>query len=95
MLAAEQALPQGPQNASRIMRAGRVVACPIDEALLLVIGTGTPMAGELPVEINDDAAAASTASIIGWRLAAPLASATHGFAALLPINGPDRSLTTI
>ncbi|MCA1366828.1 hypothetical protein I6F15_05365 [Bradyrhizobium sp. BRP14] len=95
MLGAEQTLPLSSQPAARILRPGRVVACPIDEALLLVIGTGGPMDGELPAAINDDAAFTWVASIIGWQLPSPMAPATHGFAALLPLDGTSRPLTTV
>lgn len=95
MLGAEQALPQASRGATRIMRGGRAIACPIDDAFLLVIGAGGSMAGQAPAEINDDPAATLTASITSWRLTAPSASATHGFAALLPTNGTDRPLTAI
>jgi hypothetical protein len=95
MLAAEQTLPPSTQPAARSLRSGRVVACPIDEALLLVIGAGGSMSGELPAEINDDASVSWVASIIGWQLPSPAAPATHGFAALLPVDGTSRPLTTI
>ncbi|APG93952.1 hypothetical protein [Sinorhizobium americanum] len=95
MVDIEQALPLASQPAGRIMRAGRVVACHVDDTLLLVIGTGDPLAGELAAEINDDAGAAFAATIIGWRLTPPQVSATHGFAALVPMNAADRALTTI
>ncbi|MCA1440026.1 hypothetical protein I6F07_07260 [Ensifer sp. IC4062] len=94
MVAVEQALPSASQLAARIMRGGRVLACPVDEGLLLVIGAGEPMAGALVAEINDDVAIRVTASIIGWRLALPSASCTHGFAALLQMKDTDRPLTT-
>ncbi|THK36149.1 hypothetical protein EHS39_21315 [Ensifer sp. MPMI2T] len=95
MVAVEQALPSASQLAARIMRGGRVLACPLEEGFLLVIGTGEPMAGTLAAEINDDVATRLTASIIGWRLALPSASATHGFAALLQMKDTDRPLTTL
>lgn len=95
MAGAEQALPQTSQTAARIMRGGRVVACLIDDTLLLVIGAGAPVAGQVPAQVNDDPATATSASIIGWRLALQPPTATHGFAALLPINDADRPLTTL
>ncbi len=95
MAGAEQALPQTSQTAARIMRGGRVVACPIDDTLLLVIGAGAPVAGQVPAQINDDPATATSASIIGWRLASQSPTATHGFAALLPTNDAGRPLTTL
>ncbi|WFU51514.1 hypothetical protein [Sinorhizobium terangae] len=95
MVAVEQALPFPSQLAARIMRGGRVLASPIDEGLLLVIGTGEPMAGTFSAEINDDVATRVTASITGWRLALPSTAATHGFAALLPIKETDRPLATL
>ncbi|MDK1374713.1 MULTISPECIES: hypothetical protein [unclassified Sinorhizobium] len=94
MVAVEQALPLASQLATRIMKGGRVLACPIDEGFLLVIGTGEPMAGTLLAEINDDVTRV-TASIIGWRLASPARSATHGFAALLQMQDTDSPLTTL
>jgi hypothetical protein len=60
-----------------------------------VIGAGSSMSGELPAEINDDASVSWVASIIGWQLPSPAAPATHGFAALLPVDGTSRPLTTI
>ncbi|MCA1449864.1 hypothetical protein I6F26_25230 [Ensifer sp. IC3342] len=95
MVAVEQALRSASQLAARIMRGGRVLACPVDEGLLLVIGTGEPMAGTLVAEINDDVATRVTASIGGWRLALSSTSATHGFAALLQMKDTDRPLTTL
>lgn len=95
MVAVEQALPLASQLATRIMKGGRVLACPVDEGFLLVIGTGEPMAGTLLAEINDDVATRVTASVIGWRLALPSRSATHGFAALLQMKDTDRPLTTL
>ncbi|MDW9957778.1 hypothetical protein GOB20_08055 [Sinorhizobium meliloti] len=95
MAGAEQALPQTSQTAARIMRGGRVVACLIDDTLLLVIGAGAPVAGQVPAQVNDDPATATSASIVGWRLAPQPPTATHGFAALLPINDADRPLTTL
>lgn len=95
MVAVEQALPYPSQFAARIMKGGRVLACPVDEELLLVLGAGEPMAGTLLAEINDDVASRLMASIIGWPLAVPSTSATHGFAALLQIKDTDRPLTTL
>lgn len=82
----ELSLSLSPAPLARIMRSGRVVVCPIDEALLLVIGAGGPLADQLPVEIDEDPGTQAIAAIIGWRLSAPQASATHGFAALVPID---------
>nr|WP_307968442.1 hypothetical protein [Sinorhizobium medicae] len=92
---AEQALPATSHTATRIMRGGRVAACPIDDGLLLVIGASGPAAGQLPAEINDDAATVTNAYVTAWRLASPSPSVTHGFAALLPTDDADRPLTTL
>ncbi|WP_027997695.1 hypothetical protein [Sinorhizobium arboris] len=94
MSGADQVLPAISQTATRIMRGGRVVACPIDDTLLLVIGASGPVAGQLPAEVNDDPASETSASVTGWRLASPSSSATHGFAALLQTDDADRPLTT-
>jgi len=90
-----QTLPQASHDAARIIRSGRVVACRLDETLLLIIGVGGSLTGDVPVEINDDPAARSNASVVGWRLAAPVASAAFGFAALLPVTDANRPLSTI
>ncbi|MBP1884580.1 hypothetical protein [Sinorhizobium mexicanum] len=95
MVAVEQALPSASQLATRIIKGGRVLACPVDEASLLVIGTGERMAGTLLAEINDDDATRGTASVTGWRLASPSRSATHGFAALLQMKDTGRPLSTL
>ena len=44
--------------------------------------------------LNDDATEVSPAAIVSWRLATPLPSATHGFAALLPTGSADRTFAT-
>lgn len=82
----ELSLSTSPAPLARIMRSGRVVVCPIDEALLLVIGASGPLADQLPVEIDEAPETQAIASIIGWRLSTPQASATHGFAALIPVE---------
>ncbi|OWZ91558.1 hypothetical protein B9J07_21080 [Sinorhizobium sp. LM21] len=95
MPSSELSLSASPAPLGRIARSGRIIACPIDETLLLVIGTGGPMADQLPVEINEDASSQVMASVVGWRLAAPQSSTTHGFAALLPVEGSDPLPTTL
>ncbi|NRP75284.1 hypothetical protein ILFOPFJJ_06207 [Ensifer psoraleae] len=95
MVGTEQSLKLTSPPGGRIMRAGRVVACPIDESCLLIVGAGGSMAGQLTAELNDDPAASLTASVIGWPLATPAASASHGFAALLTLDGTERPLTTV
>jgi len=90
-----ESLSASPAPLGRIARSGRIVACPIDETLLLVIGTGGPMADQLPVEINEDASSQVMASVVGWRLAAAQSSTTHGFAALLPVEGSEQLPTTL
>ncbi|NRQ16346.1 hypothetical protein [Ensifer sesbaniae] len=91
----ELSLSPTPAPLARIMRSGRVVVCPIDETLLLVIGAGGPLADQLPVEIDEDATIQAIASIIGWRLAASQGSATHGFAALVPVDRESSMPTTL
>lgn len=95
MPSSELTLSPGPTPLTRITRSGRVVACPIDESLLIVIGAGVPMADQLPVEIDEDPSIQAMASIIGWRLTVPQASATHGFAALLPVEAAHRMPATL
>ncbi len=98
MLAVENGPPPSLTAASRptgrIPRAGRVTGCPIGDAALLVIGTGGPMPNAAPATLNDDPTEVSPAAIISWRLAMPLPSATHGFAALLHTNSADRAFAT-
>lgn len=91
----EQAAVLAPAPFARITRGGRLVACPVDETLLLVVGTGGAMADQLPVEIDEDPSTRATAPVIGWRLTAPQASSTHGFAALLPLDGHERMPATV
>lgn len=86
MQSSELSLSPGPAPLARIMRSGRIVACPIDETLLLVIGAGGPLADQLPVEIDEDPETRAVAAIIGWRLPASQTSASHGFAALVPVD---------
>lgn len=98
MLAVENglppSLPAASRRNSRIPRAGRVTGCPIGGSALLVIGTGGPMANAALATTNDDPTEVSPAAIISWRLAMPLPSATHGFAALLHTNSADRAFAT-
>lgn len=98
MLAVEKGPPPSVTAASRptgrIPRAGRVMGCPVGKSALLVIGTGGPMPNAAPATLNDDATEIVPAAIISWRLATPLPSATHGFAALLPTDSADRTFAT-
>ncbi|MEI2301232.1 hypothetical protein [Ensifer sp. MJa1] len=91
----EQATAVAPAPFARITRGGRIVACPIDETLLLVIGAGAAMADQVPVEIDEDSSTQAIASVIGWRLATSQGSGTHGFAALLPFDGTERMPATV
>ncbi len=95
MASSELSLSSSPAPLGRIARSGRIIACPIDETLLLLIGTGGPMTDQLPVEIDEDPSSPVTASVAGWRLSAPQSSATHGFAALLPVESAERLPTTL
>lgn len=99
MLAVENgpapSLTAAPRRSGRIPRAGRVVGCPIGDSTLLVIGTGGPMPGVAPATLNDDPAEISSAAVVSWRLRAPLPTATHGFAALLPTNNADSAFSTV
>lgn len=95
MLAVENgpplSLPAASRRISRIPRAGRVIGCQIGGSALLVIGTGGPMPNAALATLNDDPTEVSPAAIISWRLAMPLPSATHGFAAMLHVNAADRA----
>ncbi|OCP03369.1 MULTISPECIES: hypothetical protein [unclassified Ensifer] len=84
-----------PAPLARITRSGRVVVCPVDETLLIVIGAGGPMPEQAPAELDEDPSREAVASIIGWRLATPQSSATHGFAALVSAETTERLPTTI
>jgi len=99
MLAVENGPPPSltaaPRRTGRIPRAGRVTGCPIGGSTLLVIGTGGPMPSAAPATLNDDPAEISSAAVVSWRLGAPLPTATHGFAALLPTNSADSAFATV
>src|SRR6185312_2960494 len=99
MLAVENGPPPfltaAPRRTGRIPRAGRVTGCPIGGSTLLVIGTGGPMPSAAPATLNDDPAEMSSAAVVSWRLGAPLPTATHGFAALLPTNSADSAFATV
>lgn len=99
MLAVENglapSLPATSRRIGRIPRAGRVTGCPIGDATLLVIGTGDAMPSTAPAALNDDTSETSPATIVSWRLATPLPTATHGFAALLTTDSADLAFTTV
>jgi hypothetical protein len=88
-------LPAASRRIGRIPRAGRVTGCPIGDTTLLVIGTGDAMPSTAPTALNDNPVETSPATIISWRLATPLPTATHGFAALLTTDSADLALTTV
>ncbi len=101
MLVAEQSpsavspSTDGKHHAARTMRPGRVIASPIDENTMLIIGLGRPISGDVTVEIDGGHAGPQCAVATNWRLAAALPMATHGFAALLPAPSGHEALTTI
>ncbi|MCR4266993.1 glycosyltransferase family 2 protein [Nitratireductor sp. ZSWI3] len=93
--AATQPPEAGPVARARTMRPGKVVACPIDDTLLLLLGSGGPMPDEVAVEFNDRAETRTAAAPLTWHLSAPLASDTHGFAIPVPTSARQGPLTTM
>ncbi|HEV7310767.1 hypothetical protein [Ensifer sp.] len=84
-----------PQPLARITRSGRVVVCPLDETLIFVLGAAGALPDQVAVETDDDPSSHAVASIISWRLVAPQPQNTHGFAALVPVEGARRLPTTV
>ncbi len=85
----------GRHGASRALRAGRVVGCPVDETTVLFIGLGRVTAGDVVVAVDGDQAGTRRAFVSNWRAPAPSPRTRQGFAALLSTDRSDRALTTI
>ncbi|WP_018184579.1 hypothetical protein [Kaistia granuli] len=67
-----------------------LIACPINEAFILVLGAGAPMSGAQAVMLNGDPTLPGKAPVVSWPLADPKGRASHGFVALVfagPLKG--------
>ena len=64
-----------------------VIACPINETLVLLLGAGPLMSGAQPVLLNGDPSLPGKAPIVSWPLVDNKGHASHGFVALV-FTGP-------
>ncbi|BCP53280.1 hypothetical protein K32_18970 [Kaistia sp. 32K] len=67
-----------------------LIACPINEAFVLVLGAGVPMSGAQAVMLNGDPTLPGKAPVVSWPLADPKGRGSHGFVALVfagPLKG--------
>lgn len=73
------------------------IACPINETLVLILGSGLPMNGAQPVLLNADPALPGKAPIVCWPLVDAKGRASHGFVALVftgPLKGERLNAVT-
>lgn len=67
-----------------------LIACPINESFVLVLGAGAPMSGAQAVMLNGDPAMPGKAPVVSWPLADGRGRGSHGFVALVfagPLKG--------
>jgi hypothetical protein len=70
--------------------ADNLIACPINESFVLVLGAGMPMSGAQAVMLNGDPALPGKAPVVSWPLADAKGRGSHGFVALVfagPLKG--------
>lgn len=60
-----------------------LIACPINESFVLVLGAGAPMNGAQAVMLNGDPALPGKAPVVSWPLADPKGRGSHGFVGLV------------
>ena len=73
------------------------IGCPINETLVLVLGSGAPMEGGQPLLLNGDPALPGRAPVISWPLVDAKGRASHGFVALVftgPLKGARLNAVT-
>lgn len=73
------------------------IACPINETLILILGSGVPMNGPQPLLLNGDPALPGKAPVVSWPLVDAKGRASHGFVALVftgPLKGERLNAVT-
>jgi len=73
------------------------IACPINETLVLVLGSGPQMTGAQPIMLNADPTLPGKAPVVSWPLVDSKGRASHGFVALIftgPLKGQRLNAVT-